>query len=197
MLSKSWKVFRWREEDLRRRIILAPYVFCFWFTCKGLYFSLALGSSLLPTLKRSYCSTRRHFCLVCPPDALKNRHKRHKKIAPRRFVLWLITIVKADNFVWRDHGLIHVIITFFCHPLFLIPSRSFSTWAPHGPKSLHVNPTKGCFAFNDLPPSSVVNSRYINFLCSLCLGQFQLQVLSRCGHSVHEDAPDKVRSSLR
>ena len=125
MLSKIWKVFRWREEDLRWRIILAPYVFCFWFTCKGLYFSLALGSSLLPTLKRSYCSTRRHFCLVCPPDALKNRHKRHKKIAPRRFVLWLITIVKADNFVWRDHGLIHVIITFFCRPLFLIPSRSF------------------------------------------------------------------------
>ena len=120
-----------------------------------------------------------------------------KKIAPRRFVLWLITIVKADNFVWRDHGLIHVIITFFCRPLFLIPSRSFSTWAPHGPKFLHVNSTKGCFAFKDLPPSSVVNSRYINFLCSLCLGQFQLQVLSRCGHSVHEDAPDKVRSSLR
>ena len=77
-------VFRWREEDLRRRIILAPYVLCFWFTCKGLYFSLALGSSLLPTLKRSYCSTRRHFCLVCPPDALKNRHKRHKKNSPEK-----------------------------------------------------------------------------------------------------------------
>ena len=75
-------LFRWREEDLRRRIILALYVLCFWFTCKGLYFSLALGSSLLPTLKRSYCSTCRHFCLVCPPDALKNRHKRHKKNNP-------------------------------------------------------------------------------------------------------------------
>ena len=116
-----------------------------------------------------------------------------KRIAQGRFVLWLITMVKADNFVWRDHDLIHVIITFFLSPVIF---NSFSiSWAPHGPKFLHVNPTKGCFAFNDLPPSSVVNSRYINFLCSLCLGQFQLQVLSRCGHSVHEDAPDKVRSS--
>ena len=106
-------LFRWREKDPRRRIILAPYVFCFWFTCKGLYFSLALGSSLVSTLKRSYCFTRRHFCLVCPPDALKNRRKRHKKNSPGRFVLWLITIVKAVNFVWRDHDLMHVIITFF------------------------------------------------------------------------------------
>ena len=133
-----------------------------------------------------------------------------KSIAQRRFVLWLIMIINADNFVSRDHDLIIVIILLkgrkvraegpklkFFSPVILIPSRSFSTWAPHGPKFLHVNPTKGCFAFKDLPPSSVVNSRYINFLCSLRLGQFQLQVLSRCGHSVHEDAPDKVRSSLR
>ena len=32
------------QEDARRRIILTPYVFC---TCKGLYLSLALGSSQL------------------------------------------------------------------------------------------------------------------------------------------------------
>ena len=141
---------------------------------------------------------------------LKNATNVIKSIAPRRFVLWLITIITADNFVWREHDLIIVIILlkgrkvraegpklhFFFRPLFLILSRSFSTSAPHGPKFLHVNPTKGCFAFKDLSPSSVVNCHYINFLCSLCLGQFQLQVLSRCGHSVHEDAPDKVRSSF-
>ena len=126
MLSKIWKVFRWREEDLRWRIILAPYVFCFWFTCKGLYFSLALGSSLLPTLKRSYCSTRRHFCLVCPPDALKNRQKHHKKNSPgkvrsvanhdgkgRQFRLAWPRFDSCDNYI------------FFCRPLFLIRSRSF------------------------------------------------------------------------
>ena len=27
----------WREEDRRRQIILAPYFFCFQFTCKGMY----------------------------------------------------------------------------------------------------------------------------------------------------------------
>ena len=30
-------LFTWREEDPRRWIILAPYVFCDQFTCKGLY----------------------------------------------------------------------------------------------------------------------------------------------------------------
>ena len=38
-------VFTWREDNTRRRIILAPYVFCIQFTCKKLYLSLALGSS--------------------------------------------------------------------------------------------------------------------------------------------------------
>ena len=38
-------VFTWREDNPRRRIILAPYVFCIQFTCKKLYLSLALGSS--------------------------------------------------------------------------------------------------------------------------------------------------------
>ena len=37
--------FTWREEDPRRRIILAPYVCCIRFTCKGLYLFLELGSS--------------------------------------------------------------------------------------------------------------------------------------------------------
>ena len=40
----NW-LFTWREEDPRRWIILAPYVFCIQFTCKKLYLSLALGSS--------------------------------------------------------------------------------------------------------------------------------------------------------
>ena len=39
--------FTWREEDPRRRIILAPYVCCIRFTCKGLYLFLEVGSSLL------------------------------------------------------------------------------------------------------------------------------------------------------
>ena len=30
-------MFTWREEDPRRQIILAPYVFCFQFTCQGMY----------------------------------------------------------------------------------------------------------------------------------------------------------------
>ena len=30
-------MFTWREEDPRRQIILAPYVFCFQFTCKAMY----------------------------------------------------------------------------------------------------------------------------------------------------------------
>ena len=33
-----------------------------------------------------------------------------KSIAQRRFVLWLIMIINADNFVSRDHDLIIVII---------------------------------------------------------------------------------------
>ena len=40
------RLLTWREKDPRRRIILAPYVFCIQFTCKTLYLSLALGSSL-------------------------------------------------------------------------------------------------------------------------------------------------------
>ena len=40
----------------------------------------------------------------------------------------------------------------FC--LLIIPCQSFSTWAPHGPKFLHVNPTMSCYAFftTFLPP---------------------------------------------
>ena len=38
-------VFTWREDNPRRRIFLAPYIFCIQFTCKKLYLSLALGSS--------------------------------------------------------------------------------------------------------------------------------------------------------
>ena len=44
-------LFTWREEDPRRRIILAPYVFCIQFTCKMLYLALALGSSQLRDMK--------------------------------------------------------------------------------------------------------------------------------------------------
>ena len=43
--ERTLEVFKWREEDRRGRIILAPYVFCIQFTCKGLYLSLALGCS--------------------------------------------------------------------------------------------------------------------------------------------------------
>ena len=68
--------------------------------------------------------------------------------------------IKADHFVWCYHELIIMIILLkgsyqrqqrkqkgpncifvFCHPPFLILSRPFSTWAQHGPKFLHVNPT--------------------------------------------------------
>ena len=38
-------LFTWRGEDPTGRIILVPFVFCIQFTCKGLYLSLALGSS--------------------------------------------------------------------------------------------------------------------------------------------------------
>ena len=38
------RMFTWREEDLRRRFILAPYIFCLQFTCERLYLALALGS---------------------------------------------------------------------------------------------------------------------------------------------------------
>ena len=51
-----------------------------------------------------------------------------KRIAQGRFVLWLITMVKADNFVWRDHDLIHVIITFFLSPVIF---NSFSIFLGH------------------------------------------------------------------
>ena len=92
----SMGLFRWREEnhqeDLRRRIILAPYVFCIRFRCKGLYLSLALrssysrevgklfrllGSSVIPPCKQPLCvdtiakfpgKTSRVFILV--PRAL-------------------------------------------------------------------------------------------------------------------------------
>ena len=37
--------FTWREEDPRRRIILAPYVCYIRFTCKGLHLFLEQGSS--------------------------------------------------------------------------------------------------------------------------------------------------------
>ena len=39
------RVNKGREEDLRTRIILAPYGFCIRFTCKGLYLFLEQGSS--------------------------------------------------------------------------------------------------------------------------------------------------------
>ena len=39
------RVNKGREEDLRRWIILAPYVCCIRFTCKGLYLFLEQGSS--------------------------------------------------------------------------------------------------------------------------------------------------------
>ena len=42
---RSKELFTWREEDPRRRIILAPYVFSIPFSCKKLYLVLALGSS--------------------------------------------------------------------------------------------------------------------------------------------------------
>ena len=46
-ISSSDGLFTWREEDPRRRIFLAPYVFSIQFTCKKLYMSLSLeiGSS--------------------------------------------------------------------------------------------------------------------------------------------------------
>ena len=44
---RSKELFTWREEDPRRRIILAPYVFSIPFSCKKLYLVLALGSSKL------------------------------------------------------------------------------------------------------------------------------------------------------
>ena len=44
-MQKTKGLFTFREEDPRGRIILTPYVFCTQFTCKGLYLSLALGSS--------------------------------------------------------------------------------------------------------------------------------------------------------
>ena len=51
----------WHQEDPRRRIILASYVFCIQFTCKGLHSFLALVSGTkkilvpykLPSLGRS------------------------------------------------------------------------------------------------------------------------------------------------
>ena len=43
-------LFTWREEDPRRRIILAPYVFCIQFTCKKL--NLALDRIVLATFAR-------------------------------------------------------------------------------------------------------------------------------------------------
>lgn len=39
------------QEDPRRRIILAPYVFCIQFTCKRSYLALVLGSSQLTARK--------------------------------------------------------------------------------------------------------------------------------------------------
>ena len=36
-----------------------------------------------------------------------------------------------------------------------------------------------------------LESTYLSLVLSLP-GKFQMQILSGCGHSVHEDAPDKV-----
>ena len=47
MDSYCKKLFTWREENYRGRLMLySAFVFCFRFICKTLYLSLALGSSV-------------------------------------------------------------------------------------------------------------------------------------------------------
>ena len=92
----------------------------------------------------------------------------------RRLFQWLITVIKANHFVWplpqadycnnsaerqlltpvkRTEG--PKLYVCFCRPPFLIPSRIFYIWAPHGPKFLHVNLTQSCSAFQDLPGTRI------------------------------------------
>ena len=81
----------------------------------------------------------------------------------------LATPLKADHFVFRYRKLIMAerqLLTpvkraeghfCFCRPTFLIPSRTFSTWAPHGRKMSSCNPNvKQCSALQD-PPSARIS----------------------------------------
>ena len=92
----------------------------------------------------------------------------------RRLFQWLITVIKANHFVWplpqadycnnsaerqlltpvkRTEG--PKLYVCFCRPPFLIPSRTFLIWASPEPKFLHVNPTQSCSTFQDLPGTRI------------------------------------------
>ena len=91
------------QEDPRERIILAPYVFCFRFTCKGLYLFLeagiflGLGSSQLTRRKILVLGRSQHHVNCLRQEDPGTREKNRQK--QRRVVQWLIMAIKADHFV--------------------------------------------------------------------------------------------------
>ena len=82
--SESRRLFTWREEDPQTRKILKGgssqrhNVFCIRFTCKGLYLSLALGSSYLRDRKILVLERSQHHVNCFHQEDPRTRDKPRK-----------------------------------------------------------------------------------------------------------------------